>query len=215
MSDGDAEMRTSLAPHLGRTVDVDELRASGDKAVAERVHRAFGGVTTLRRYHHSTGVSFVDVMSCRDRPGKGITSFATVRLSEHRIYRDRRDCGTRFELAAGCHSDTGDMASALAAAAHAILLRQGFCMPGVLLRGVVAGYLPFPFEHLLFASPWKWDQLMEPLELRGRHVSWVWAIPVSTSELELARASNGLGSLLDRFDRENVDLFDLGRSPVA
>lgn len=68
-------------------------------------------------------------------------------------------------------------------------------------------------KHLIFVSPFLWENKLMPLDLGTKTVNWLLCIPISENELEY-RMKNGASALEDLFQEKDIDIFDINRNSV-
>ena len=89
------------------------------------------------------------------------------------------------------------------------------CSPGTIFPDVVDMYgCSTTLKHLMFVSPFLWDEKLETLELPSKTVDWLLAVPISEMEYQFAQAE-GSGRLEDLFEEYQIDIFDINRPSVV
>ncbi|MGE0709270.1 MAG: suppressor of fused domain protein [Planctomycetota bacterium] len=73
--------------------------------------------------------------------------------------------------------------------------------------------IPSGLPHVLLWDPAPWQDRLPTLELTEKTVAWLWAVPISESELAYLDA-HGPEALADALEEANADVADLERSPV-
>jgi hypothetical protein len=185
-----------------------------NRQLAEHIARAFGGDFEVTEYLHDGSDLAVDILHCGDRPNVGVTSYATVGLSDVPIPWGRGEFATRIELAGACASSDKAFANLLASCAFHMMRGEGAFHPGAAIEGYVAQYFAdSPLAHVYFTSPFLWDSL-KTSRFGAKQVSWLLIVPISTAELRLLR-SRGDEALEQRFEQHQIDVFDLHRRSVA
>ena len=158
-------------------------------------------------------VSKVDIMVVRDRPDKGVTSFATLDFAAHDIGLLADSKELRVELVMACGSGYEHGVHIVASCAFEAINNGAEIGPGEILEGIVALYYPrFPMQHVMLVDPFIWD--LESQHLTTRTVTFLQAVPISTAEAVYAD-ENGPDALQDRFVEEQIDVYDLERESVV
>lgn len=67
-------------------------------------------------------------------------------------------------------------------------------------------------EHVLFTSPFIWDKL-KTIDFPDKKVTWLLAGPISTKEFLFAE-KEGLEALETLFEKEEIDIFNVGRNSI-
>jgi antitoxin YqcF len=92
-----------------------------NKLIARYVAAAFGGTPRVIEYANESKSLTVGVLSCCDRPNKGVTSYSTIKLSDHPMKWGDGEFPTRLELAGVCVSTAEFFPNMLASAAFSIM----------------------------------------------------------------------------------------------
>jgi hypothetical protein len=176
----------------------DLLRGAGDVAV----HAYYNEDETLR----------VDIFSAVDSPQPGVTTFATLGLSDYRNeLADGTNVPTELIAVAASGSDLPARTLATMSFDHAtpgIALR-----PGVVVQGAISRNDPdAPLPHALLTSPFLWDDLQR-VEVGDALVFPLLAVPVTNTEWRFAEI-HGSEALESLFEDDQIDIFDWGRPPI-
>lgn len=186
-----------------------------NKAVAKHASAAFGGTPRVQRYHHDTESLSVDILQCADRPCNGVTAYSTVGLSDHPMFRDDQEFPMRLELAGACATADGLFANILASAAFCVMRTRELYSPGRVMSGYVGEYYPSStVPHIYLGSPFLWEDSLKTLDCGTKRVARLLVVPVSDAEHEFLKG-HGSDALEDRFERRQIDMFDLARPSVA
>ncbi|MDQ1162552.1 hypothetical protein QE422_002920 [Chryseobacterium sp. SORGH_AS 447] len=85
------------------------------------------------------------------------------------------------------------------------------CQSGaVFMRIIEMYYETSEMEHIMFISPFLWEDKLEPLKLPNKTVHWLLGVPISDKELEY-KMENGKSALEDIFQEKDIDIFDINR----
>src|ERR1039458_10854842 len=76
-----------------------------NKTIARHVAKAFGGSPRVHEYADRPERLTVGILYSRDRPRAGVTSYSTIRLSDHPMPWGDGEFPTRLELAGACVSE--------------------------------------------------------------------------------------------------------------
>lgn len=185
-----------------------------NKALARKIAGAFGGKPSVSRFHDDAKASFVDILTCADRPQDGVNSYSTLLLSDHPLYKQGRDTGIQIALVGACEAGRDQFRNVLATAAFCVVNSRWFCAPGIIFPDVVGSYFKEgALKHLLFVSPFLWDNLLT-IDLQERKVSFLQVVPIAEAEMRFAE-KKGPDALEDMFEKEQIDVFDLERESVV
>lgn len=160
--------------------------------------------------------SFVAIGQVAEVPGEGLVSLGTNGLSNHPLYRENGDeyADTRLELLGAClDSQVDDFEQMLFFSSRIVIEQRWLCAPGTFLLDAVSRFGTFPaMQHLYFTTPFAFEGF-QTQTFGQRTVSWLQAVPVSTSEMELARR-NSTDALETVMEEQDIDWFDLNRQPM-
>lgn len=185
------------------------------RSIARAAAAAFMGVQRVRRYWDEPNQNHVDILSCEDTPCRGVRSYSTIGVSEAVLTHGDRPLEIRTEIVGACESRRSAFPLALATAAFCVLKSGWAIAPGVIFPEVLAVHdASKTMRHVLFLPPFLWDGRLEPMDVDGRTMTWLQAIPIAELELRYAEA-NGVPALELLFERAQIDVFDLDRSSVA
>jgi antitoxin YqcF len=180
-----------------------------DKALAQYLAKTFHGESSIDEYWDENDASSVDVMTVEDVPWAGVTTAATLGLSNVSVGFEVDGQALRVEILMPYASDAADGPNILATAALNVISSQMDAEPGVVHLGVVEMYLPdSDMKHLLLTHPFTWQ--LQSQRMTRKTVAWLQGVPISEAEYELA-LENGVDQLEDLLEAKSVDVFDLNR----
>jgi hypothetical protein len=184
-----------------------------NKRIAQAIAEAFGGRPSVVRYWDDAHAHHVDVAVLRDHPHPAISSYATIGLSDWPLPQEDADDSLRVELLGACRTTYGVFGNILATAAFCVINSQCGCFPGAIFANVVSAYHQSHMCHLMFVSPFLWDDRFKTLNLSTKTVAWLLAVPISDAERSFAE-SQGSEALERLFEQHSIDIFDLDRPSV-
>lgn len=187
------------------------------RAVAHRSLDFIGGERPrVQRSTRDDGEYWVDIAEFRDRPVVGVTSWATIGMSNYpTAYESDGGVPIRVELVGACASDVLLFPNILGTCAFNVGTGEYGITPGTIFPRVVELYLPaVRMKHMLFVPPYLWGNTPADLDTGGVTVTWLMTIPVSDSEFELARSA-GVDTLEQALEDRQVDIYDLDRPSVV
>ena len=184
------------------------------KRIAKYMAQALGGTPRVDRYYDPGEKNSVDILRCKERPSIGVNAYGTIGLSDSPLMFRGEEYPSRIELVGACASGFEAFANVLATAAFHVAKDGFFCAPGVVFPDVFAEYHPSgAMKHLYFMPPFLWEGL-KTLEIDGRTVAWLMAIPISHAESSIA-VEEGPVELERRFERAQIDFFDPDRPSIV
>ena len=118
------------------------------RAVAKFLASHFGGKMSVQSFHTANRRREIDILKCEGAPSRGVSSFATVGLSEVPLVFKRKEYPVRIELVGANASDFECYGEMLSSAAFTIMNRTKFAAPGTVLRDIVGMHAPrSPMRH--------------------------------------------------------------------
>jgi hypothetical protein len=183
--------------------------------IVEYASKAFGGSPQVDYYGDKNEELKVGILSSRDRPMNGITSYSTIGLSDHAMPRGDGEFPTRLELAGVCVNEEEKFANVLASAAFCIIRSHLVYHPGTVMKDYVRLVFPdFPLPHLYLTTQFLWGNSLRTLDVVTRKVSWLLAIPIAESEWVYLETM-GKDAFESALEEAQIDVSDLSREPVA
>lgn len=190
------------------------MASESNKIIARTVANVVGGGKPhVGRYYDDQRTTSIDVVDFVDRPQAGVTTYSTLGLSDHPLYRDGEEFEVRAELVGACASRFTRFANAMGTAALHVAKSRWFVAPGVIFPDVFTTYEPdSPMKHALFVPPFLWD--FTTLELPEKKVAWLLLVPISDAEMRFAEADRTSANLEKIFEEKAIDIYDLHRPSV-
>jgi len=195
---------------------LDDLVALDVEKVANHTATALGVVRpSIVRYWDNDDKSSVHILEASDRPQRGVTSFATIGLSDYPLMLKGQEFGVRAEIIGVCGSAFPGFANVIATAAFCVMNSAWFCAPGIIFPDVVSVHnASVTMSDIYFAHPFLWERELAPTAIEGRPVAWLLAVPVSKEESAFAQ-SYGPERLEALFAEKDIDIFNLNRASVV
>lgn len=185
-----------------------------NKQIAKAIADAFGGSPTVHRYWDDNRESHVDIVACKDRPVRGVTSYATIGLSDAPLFYDNKQLPLRLEIVGACADIFQDFDNALGTAAFCIINSGWSCYPGAIFPDILSMYdCSDTMRHFFFVPPFLWEEGLQTMHLQTKTVTWLLAVPISENERLYAEQEGG-ERLENVFEQKQIDVFDLKRPSV-
>ena len=180
--------------------------------IAKKEYYVIGGTPRVFRYWDVNEGNYVDVFSSVDSPCRGVTSYATIGLSECEIGLFSNDKSLRVELLGACDAKVEFFANILATIAFKVMQNKK-CSYGEIIQNVISEYsTDSEMKHVYLMNPFLWKEF-ETLEFRDRFVAWLLIVSISDKEKDYA-IENGWEALEEGFEEHNIDIFDLKRKSI-
>lgn len=185
------------------------------KEIAQQLLNTIGGMPKVVRYYDDQDISSIDIYVGENRPTEGVNTYATIGLSDYSIgLQLSAETELRIELISACGDNYDKFSNILSSCAFNIINNQYSCRPGTVYANVVQEYYKdFNMKHILFVSPFLWENLSD-IQSENNHITWLMPIPISDSEMNYLE-KEGLDALEDMFEQNDIDVFDLERSSVC
>lgn len=180
--------------------------------IAKKEHEVIGGKPHVYRYYDNNDERSIDILSCIDRPDIGVTSYATIGLSESDIGMVSDNKELRIELLGACDKHEELFPNIMATTALEIMERD-YCEYGQIIPDVIPQYIAdYEMKHIYLMNPFLWDEF-KTIELEDRIITWLLMIPISDQERDYAVA-NGYDALETKFEEADIDIFNLRRKSI-
>ena len=188
--------------------------SNGNKIIAKTALEAFGGKPSVIKYWDEKKKSSIDILASIDRPYTGVTSYSTIGLNEYSIGYISKETPLVVEIVGACSSSLDTFPNILASCAFNIINKKVTCYPGAIFENIVEIYIPDnSMKHILFLTPFLWDDKLKTMQLPDKKVAWLLAIPISDEEFTYAKAK-GTEALEELFVETQIDIFDISRKSV-
>jgi antitoxin YqcF len=185
-----------------------------NKTIARYVAAAFGGTPRVGEYLNASGTLSVGILSSVDRPAVDLTSYSTIKLSDHPMAWGDGEFPTRLELAGLCETRATFFPRVLVSAAFTIMQSDAVYHPGTVMRDLVReSDASTTLPHLFLTGPFAWDTL-KTLDCGTKTVSWLLAMPISESEYAYLR-QHGEKALERLFEQHRIDVANPERPAVV
>lgn len=176
------------------------------KAWARHLRSLLGGACAVTAYHDDSGHHQVHVFTSTSDEG-----IVAASLGLQDIDQDGQDgAGLYTEIIMDRRGADERLANVLASAMFFIIKDGWRIRPGTVFESVVEMVYPgIRLPHLMFTSPFQWDG-MGRVELAGKTIHPLLALPISEAERRIARAHAG-ADLEDLWERRGIDVLDWSR----
>ncbi|MDR6489240.1 hypothetical protein J2799_003779 [Chryseobacterium vietnamense] len=158
--------------------------------------------------------NFIDIFTCDDPLYPGIKICGTIGLSDYPNKIEMNDNSFKdipIELLIGGYREFRMLPNILSTAGFYIANNGWECQPGSVFMRIVEMYFETSeMKHIMFISPFLWNDKLKPLKLETKTVHWLLCIPISDEELEY-KMENGTSALEDIFQEKDIDIFDINR----
>lgn len=185
-----------------------------NKQIAKYLLEIVGGTPGFEQYLDKNDESSVVVMQIPNMPQNGVSFYSTIGLSEYSIGLRYKDYKLRVELIFTIDQKESVAANMLATCAFHVINSGQKCSPGVIFRDVITTYKSdTQMKHIMFTSPFLWDDKLKGLHISDMIVEWLLAVPISENECKYAEEF-GSDALEDLFEQHGIDIFNLERVSV-
>jgi hypothetical protein len=166
----------------------------------------------VRAYYNQDESLRVDIFSAADAPQPGVTTFATLGVSDYgNELADGSNAPTELVAVAASGSDLPARTLATISFDHfkpGIALRPGLVVPRAISQNNTNPSLP----HALLTDPFLWNDLQR-VEAGGVLIFPLLAVPVTETELRFAE-DHGSEALEALFEDLQIDIFDWDRPSI-
>ncbi|WP_337270456.1 suppressor of fused domain protein [Oryzifoliimicrobium ureilyticus] len=182
-----------------------------NRLIAKTIVSVFGGVPNIRKYWDDNHISNLDIVACSDAPDEGVSSYATIGVSDYPIMRGKVEYPARVEILGVCDSNSPHYANIIATCGFCVVNDHWFLAPGVIFPNIVQMYSASKtMQHIAFVEPFIWEDKLSSLKLDTKTVDWLLAVPISEEEYRFAK-DESFDALEDLFEKEQIDIFNIDR----
>ncbi len=172
---------------------------------------------SARKYWDDDKNNSLDIFTVQDPIDSSVNFLGTIGVSDSENLIEMKDGSKKnipVELLITGYKKYDRIPNVLATCGFYIIKDKWDVQPGSVFMRMVDMYYPdTEMNHIMFTSPFLWEDKLKPLELDSKTVHWLLAIPISQSELEY-KNKQGTSALEDLFEENEIDIFDLNRKPV-
>jgi antitoxin YqcF len=184
-----------------------------NKALAVYLRSIFGGRPSVSKFWDANNRSSVDILTVRDSPHAGVSSYGTLGLSDFSIGLSSGEVCLGVELLLALRNEYQDAANILSTGAFAVINSKLKAKPGTVFPRVVELYAPqIEMKHVFLVPPFLWN--LQTQEFSTKKVAWLLAVPISEKERNFV-AENGSDALESLFEKRQIDIFDLDRKSIV
>ncbi|MFI5898415.1 suppressor of fused domain protein [Actinoplanes sp. NPDC051513] len=178
-----------------------------NRAVAAWAAEVIGGQPTARGCRGEKAGQQVSIARFTDRPQKGVTTYATLGLSDTRVPRQvEPPLGT--EILGVCDSVATDFPQILGVIAYRAQIDGRSCEPDEIFDNVVPPGLSATLRHAILIPQFLWDDDAFAVRVIDyKTVVWLLAVPITDAERQYA-FDRGPDELQTVFEEVQIDIFD-------
>jgi len=182
-----------------------------NKVIARMLLAAVGGNPRVMEYRDEGEQNCIDLMIVPDRPVPGVTTIASIGLSDTTLRLRGEEYPTSVEILGCSNSRVEFFPNVISTVAFYVIKNGWFCAPGVIYPDIVSMYYPgSPMKHMYFTAPFIWENSLITTELNSKTVSFLLVIPISEQERQYA-VENGPLEMERQLERIGIDTFDFFR----
>jgi antitoxin YqcF len=163
-------------------------------------------------YGDDDGKLQLPVLVANDVPNPGVTTYATIGLSDHP--QPNYGSSLRLELIGACDAGFPDFGNVISSCVFECLKNDRPINYGVVFYDIVKQYrLSRTMDHVTFVAPSAWEGFTRT-QLLKQELHWLMVVPISESEMAHLK-TNGIDALEERLQSAQVDITDLNRPAVV
>ncbi|MCX5577238.1 suppressor of fused domain protein [Kaistia terrae] len=183
-----------------------------ERSLGKTIRAAFGVETKVFRFGDDDGVVDCAIVSGRNFPVEGVTSYGSVGLSQ--TVQQAGDVEVKVEVVTACASDTPHVDSLLSSCVFDCFKNRTNISYGSLIPDIIDQYgISRTLRHVTFVAPFLWPAL-DKIEVEGQVIYCLLMVPISDGEKAYLE-SNGIDALEALFDNAQIDIFDINRASVV
>jgi len=185
-----------------------------NRTIARTALKAFGGEPKVFEYWDENKENSIDLLFTINRPYDELTSYSTIGLSDYTIGYSVDEKPLRAEIVGACATEYEFFPNILTTCAFFIINSKFSISPGKIFEDIIPMYYPnHEMKHVLFTSPFLWEDSLMTIDFDSKKVAWLLAVPISDNE-KLFAEENGTEKLKDLLEQKEIDITDLKRRSV-
>lgn len=193
---------------------MSQLASEENKKLYNYISNIVGINKMIERHYDKQKKNFIDIFTCNDSLYPRIKVCGTIGLSDHPNEIEMNNNSFKnipIELLIAGYTESKMLTSILSTAGFYITNNGWECQPGSVFMQIIELYFETSeMKHIMFISPFLWEDKLKPLKLETKIVHWLLCIPISDKELEY-KMENGASALEDIFEEKDIDIFDINR----
>ncbi|MGY4507558.1 suppressor of fused domain protein [Bradyrhizobium sp. USDA 3650] len=180
-----------------------------NKSLARYLRDVTQGSPTVTKYWDDAHVCDVDIMIIKNVPAGGVSTYASLALSDAKTGLTSGDKALGIEILLALATECAEGANMIATCAFSIKKAEITPLPGAIIPRALELYGEGrDMKHAMLISPFLWD--LETQSFSAKSVAWLQVLPISDAERDYALA-NGPEALEDLFQDRQIDVFDIDR----
>lgn len=185
------------------------------KQLAKYVANIFGGKASVFIYNDDNKESKIAILNAENSPNLGETSYSTIGLSDYDIDLTVEGRPLRVEIVGASPNEFQEYGNIISTCAFNIINSGYSCSLGMIYPDVVKMYYPdYNMKHIMFVSPFLWDDKLETQDSESKKIAWLQAIPISEVEY-LYVEKNGREAFIDLLEQADIDILALDRESIV
>lgn len=193
---------------------MSEQASEENKKLSNYITNIVGINKMIDRHYDKEKKNLIDIFTCDDPLYPRIKICGTIGVSDHPNKIEMNDNSFKdipIELLICGYTESKMLSNILSTAGFYITNNGWECQPGSVFMRIIEIYFETSeMKHIMFISPFLWEDKLKPLKLETKTVHWLLCIPISDKELEY-KIENGASALEDMFQEKDIDIFDINR----
>ncbi|WP_103867569.1 suppressor of fused domain protein [Aquimarina sp. I32.4] len=185
--------------------------------IAKFVAGAIGFEPNVYPYYDDDRKSSLDILDLVDPIDKSNKFYCTIGLSDYDNIIEFND-GNRnvpIEILIVGKQKDNKLPNILSTCGFYVSKNRWTVQPNTVFKNMIKMYYPsMETKHLMFTSPFLWEDKLTSLELKNKTVNWLLAIPITDKEFSY-KEENGATALFDLFEEHDIDIFNINRISVV
>jgi hypothetical protein len=187
-----------------------------NKMLAKFMRNTFGINPNARivDYLNEDESTSIPILSCPESPYKGLTTYATIGLSDYPMYHDNKEFDLRVEIVGVGDSSIDWFPNILSTSAFYVIQKGWLYSPGAVVENLVSMYeANTELKHIYFTSPFLWSEQLKTLQLETKKVAWLLSILITDSEYQYLK-QHGSDKFEELLEERDADVFNIARNSV-
>ncbi len=181
--------------------------------IGRYVRNQFGNNTSVVRYGDDTREFSVFLVSGRDWPVEGVTSYCTTGVALHPVQAGNQQVS--IEILGACASAVQGFDRVISSCSFERIKNGTQLALGSVVPDLISQYELSPsMKHVLLVRPFLWPRFEKATTLGDRTVHWLQAVPISDNELAY-HSQFGFDALEGIFVGKQIDVFDIARASTV
>ncbi len=179
------------------------------KELYKKIAPILGVNPRVIEYGDDDNTNSIYIMNCPDPIDNKVMFYCSIGLLDYPT-DDKR-----YEILMAGYDEYEAIPNILSTCTFFVMKNNWKCTYGNVFETLVEMYFKnTEMKHILFTTPYLWEDKFTDFNIEGEPVNFVLAVPISDKELEY-KNKYGTDALETLFEKKSIDIFDIDRKSIV